>query len=438
MHFLSFQDESNYYPIEKALRPRLFSHILLFSTLGFFVTALIWAHYATLDEVTIGIGKVIPSSQVQIVQNLEGGILSALNIQEGDEVSQGQVILHIDDKRFAASFRKSRVSEAALKARIARLTAEAKGDKFVMFESLKNELGTVLQDEFALYQSRQRQLKSSIAVFKMQFNQKSQSLIEKRAELKQLRSSLVLAQKELNITAPMVKTGVISEVELLRIQRQLNDIKGKVQAARLAIPRAKSAKSEVSQKIKEARASFNNQALVELNQFKKELAEMTESSVALEDRVQRTLVRSPVHGIVKKIVTTTVGSVIQPGADLVEIVPLEDTLLIEAKIRPADIAFIRAEQKAVVKITAYDFSIFGGLESTVEHISADTIEDKDGESYYQIRVRTKTNYLGSTQDSFPIIPGMHATIDILTGKKTVMQYFLKPLRRAQEKALRER
>jgi membrane fusion protein, adhesin transport system len=438
MSFLSFQDERSYYPIEKAIRPRFFSHLIIFATLGFFITAIAWANYASLDEVTIGIGKVIPSSQIQIVQNLEGGILSELNIREGDEVKKGQVILHIDDKQFASSFRKNQVSEHVFKAIISRLSAEANGEEFSPSDELKNTLGNVLRDEMALYQSRQKKLLSTISVFNKKLDQKSQSLIEKRSELTQLRKSLVLAKKELTITQPMVKSGVISEVEFLRIQRQINDIEGKVQAVRLAIPRAKSAISEVRHKINETRETFKSDALTELNQFKQELAEASESSLALEDRVKRRSVRSPVHGIVKKIVTTTVGGIIQPGADLVEIVPLDDTLLIEAKIRPADIAFIRAEQKAVVKITAYDFSIFGGLDSKVVHISADTIEDKEGESFYLIRVRTDKNFIGSSEGSLPIIPGMHASIDILTGKKTVMQYLLKPLRRAREKALRER
>jgi len=423
---------------EQALKPRFFSHVFLFTTVCFFVTAILWANYAQLDEVTVGIGKAIPSSQVQVVQNLEGGILSVLSVQEGDEVQKGQIILRIDDKRFASSYRQSRVSGDTLKARVARLTAEASGAKFEPEVSLEKMLGAVLQDEVALYHSRHKQLQSTIAVLKKQHAQKAQTLVEKRAELKQLRRSLALAEKELHITKPMVGAGVISEVELLRIQRQVNDLRGDAQAVKLAIPRAQAATSEVQEKMQEAQAMFKSDALAELNEHKAELAELNEANVALQDRVARTLVQSPVRGIVKRIYVNTLGGIIRPGADLVEIVPLEDSLLFEVKIRPADIAFISAEQNAVVKITAYDFSIFGGLEGKVEHISADTFIEDDGESFYRIRIRTAKNYIGDTPGSLPIIPGMHASVDILTGKKTVMQYLLKPLRKAQEKALRER
>jgi adhesin transport system membrane fusion protein len=229
----------------------------------------------------------------------------------------------------------------------------------------------------------------------------------------------------------------MSEVDLLRLQREAATLKGELETTRLRIPRAESAVAEAEQKIEELTVSFRTQALAELNEIQAELSRLGESERALADRVTRTAVRSPVKGTIKRLNVATIGGVVQPGVDLVEIVPLEDTLLIEARIRPADIAFLHPGQAAMIKFTAYDFAIFGGLKAHLEHISADTMLDSHGEAFFLIRLRTERNYLGKKSEPLPIIPGMTVNIDILTGKKSVLDYLLKPLKRAQEKALRE-
>jgi adhesin transport system membrane fusion protein len=411
-------------------------HLILWITILFVITASLWAHQSTLDEVTRGIGKVIPSHHVQVVQNLEGGIISEILIQEGDVVEQNQVLLRIDDTRFASSYREGQLKSSALQAKIARLSAEAKGKTFRLPKGKEKQ--ALFRDEQALAASRQSELQANIDILNQQKEQKKREINEFKSKAQQLENSLALARKELNITEPLVEKGVMSEIELLRLQREVTHLRGELEAARLSIPRLQAAMRESDRKITELKINFRTTALAELNEIKAEVARVSESLRVDEHRVKRTAVRSPVKGTIKQIKVRTIGGVVQPGMDLVEIVPLDDTLLVEAQIRPSDIAFLHPGQKVMVKITAYDFSIFGGLKASLEHISADTIANERGESFFLIRVRTDRNYLGTEKNPLPIIPGMTVSVDILTGKKSLLTYLLKPIKKAQELALRER
>lgn len=412
--------------------------LMLWAVVLFFVFAAYWASIAELDEVTRGTGKVIPSSQVQVIQNLEGGILAEILVSEGDIVKPGQTLLRIDDTRFASSYREGRVGYLNLKARAARLQAEAEGVEFVIPEEVQNQQPELVQREFHLFQSRAEELESNIGILEQQVNQRKQELAELNVKEANLMGSYQLLRRELDLTAPLEKEGVVSEVEVIRLKRQVNDLDGQLKATRLAIPRLRSILEEAEQKVEETKLEFRAESREELNETLAELARTTEANQALEDRVKRTWVKSPVRGTVKQLMVNTVGGVIQPGMDLVEIVPLEDTLLVEAKIRPSDIAFIRPGQDVTVKLTAYDFAIYGGLHASLEHISADTITDSEGESFYLVRVRTDRNQLGSEAEPLPIIPGMQTEVDILTGKKTVLAYLVKPVLRGMNRALSER
>ena len=412
--------------------------LMLWAVVLFFVFAAYWASIAELDEVTRGTGKVIPSSQVQVIQNLEGGILAEILVSEGDIVKPGQTLLRIDDTRFASSYREGRVGYLNLKARAARLRAEAEGAEFVIPEEVQNQQPELVQREFHLFQSRAEELESNIRILEQQVNQRKQELAELNVKEANLVGSYQLLRRELDLTAPLEKEGVVSEVEVIRLKRQVNDLDGQLKATRLAIPRLRSILEEAEQKVEETKLEFRAKSREELNETLAELARTTEANQALEDRVKRTWVKSPVRGTVKQLMVNTVGGVIQPGMDLVEIVPLEDTLLVEAKIRPSDIAFIRPGQDVTVKLTAYDFAIYGGLHASLEHISADTITDSEGESFYLVRVRTDRNQLGSEAEPLPIIPGMQTEVDILTGKKTVLTYLVKPVLRGMNRALSER
>jgi adhesin transport system membrane fusion protein len=430
-----FMSEVSAATLESAHRA---GHSLLFLTLLFFVAAGWWAYETELDEVTRGEGKVIPSSKVQVIQNLEGGILAEVLVAEGDAVEKDQALLKIDDTRFASSFRETQLKYWELLARSKRLEAESEGKAFIVPTEVEKEQPALALNEKALFDSRKLELNSAISVLKQQEQQRRQELVEKQARQKQLERSYNLSNEELQMSEPLVAQGVMSPVEILRLKRSVNDLKGDMDANRLAIPRIRATLAEVRQKIDEQQVRFKTEATTQLSEVRAELERTKESLFSSEDRVTRTQVRSPVKGTIKQLKINTVGGVIQPGMDLIEIVPIEDNLLIEAHIRPADIAFLRPGQEAMIKLTAYDFSIYGGLPAKLERISADTITNDNDESFYLIYLRTEQNYLDSSKGPLSIIPGMTASVDILTGKKSVLDYLLKPIIKAQNEALRER
>jgi adhesin transport system membrane fusion protein len=322
------------------------------------------------------------------------------------------------------------------------LSAEAGSSAFVAPAALEGKAARLVAEERALYASRQKQLDANEVVLRQQAEQRGLELNEKKAKEAQLTQSLDLVERELAMTRPLVKEGVVSPVDVLRLERQASDLKGERDAARISIPRLEAAQEEVRKKIDELRAHFRAEANEELNKARAEQSALSAANTALDDRVKRTAVRAPVAGIVKRLKVNTVGGVVQPGQDLLEIVPLADTLLVEARVRPADIAFLRVGQDALVKLTAYDYSIYGGFRATLEHISADTLTTEAPgerpESFYQIRVRTKDKVPQSGGRPLPILPGMVATVDIQTGKRSVLHYLLKPIIKTKDMALRER
>ena len=415
------------------------SHIILWLAFSFVVIAIIWANFANLDEVTRGSGKTIPSSQIQVIQNLEGGILSEILIKEGELVDKGQALLKLDDVRFASSFNETKLKYYDLLATTARLTAEVNNQAIEIPDEVLQKHPSIAIDTKELLISRKHKLQANKQILKQQIFQKKQDLVELKSKTSQLSRSYGFLRKELQMTEPLVDEGAISPVEILRLQRNANDLKGELTAARLAIPRLTSSLDEAKNKLSELEIRFHTEALEELNIAKSELDIISESVLALKDRVTRTKIVSPVKGTIKQLKVTTIGGVIQPGMDLVEIVPLEDLLLVEAQIRPSDIAFLHPGQKAIVKLTAYDFSIYGGLAAELEHISPDTIiNEEDGKSYYLIRLKTNKTYLEKNGEKMRIIAGMTAEVDILTGKKSVLDYLLKPILKARDRALRER
>ena len=414
------------------------SRAILWAIAAFCAAALVWASRAPIEQMTRAMGTVIPARQVQVVQNLEGGILSELLVSEGHTVNEGQVLIRIDDTRFASSYRESRLHMLSLQAKAARLRAETEDGPYVDPVEVADAAPELVERERRLYETRQRELQTDLDIQRQQVTQRRQELLELRAREAQLTRSYGLLQKELGITRPLVRDGVVSEVDVLRLERRANELRGEMEGARLAIPRLESALAEAEAKADERALRFRNEASGQLNDAMAELARLAESSLALEDRVRRTLVRSPVNGVVKRILVNTVGGIIQPGMDLMEIVPSDDRLVIEARVQPADIAFVHPGQRAVVKLTAYDFSIYGSLAGHLEHVSADAITDEEGKSAYLARVRTERTHMGKDELTLPIIPGMVAEVDIVTGEKTVLQYLLKPFLRARERALRER
>ncbi|MDE1165925.1 MAG: HlyD family type I secretion periplasmic adaptor subunit [Pseudomonas sp.] len=417
--------------------PRL-SRLTVWLCAALIVAALVWAKFAVLQEVTMGEGKAIPSSKVQVIQNLEGGIVTEIFVREGQMVNKGDTLIRLDDTRFLSNKGESEADRYALMAQVERLSAEAEGKPFVVSDEVRTKAPQVAEDEMSFYTSRQRRLASEQTTLTEQLRQKTQELAEFRSKQEQYRSSLALLQQEMNMSAPLVGTGAISPVEILRLKRSAVEARGQMDATTLAIPRADAAINEIKSKLNESIQTFRSDASKDLNSKRTDLSKITATSIAIDDRVSRTTVVSPVHGIIKTLKVNTIGGVVQPGSDMVEIVPLEDNLLIEAKVRPQDVAFLHPGQPAMVKFSAYDYTIYGGLKAKLELISADTITDDKGNSFYLIQVRTDKNHLGGDSKPLLIIPGMTATVDIITGEKSVLDYVLKPVLKARTEAMRER
>ncbi len=415
-----------------------FARITVWVACTLLIVALLWANFAVLDEVTTGEGKAIPSGKVQTIQNLEGGIVAEIFVREGQIINKGDTLIRLDDTRFLSNQGETEADRLALLARLERLSAEAEGRPIAISDEILQNAPNLAEDELSLYRARQQRLDSEQHILGEQLRQKQQELAEFRSKQQQYRSSLGLIQQELNMSTPLVASGAISQVEILRLRRSAVEMRGSLDATTLAIPRAQSGVSEVERKLEESQLAFSSEAFKELNEVRTALKKITASSVAIQDRVSRTTVVSPVYGIINQLKVNTIGGVVQPGSDLLEIVPLEDNLLIEAKIRPQDVAFLHPGQKAMVKFSAYDYTIYGGLKAKLELISADTITDEEGKSFYLIQVRTDKSHLGSEQHPLLIIPGMIATVDIITGHKSVLDYMLKPVLKARSEALRER
>lgn len=378
-----------------------FSMIILYTITLVVVVALVWAHFARVEEITRGDGKVIPASREQLIQSLEGGILEELNVQEGDIVEKGQILLKIDPTRAGASYGESLSKVQGLKGSIARLRAEAY-DTPLTFPPDIAGIESIVRDETQAYNARLKTLNESVEA---------------------LKRSLTLAQNEVSLSEPLARRGLMSDVEILRLKRQAN---------------------EFSLQITERTNRFRSDANSELNRLESELAQAEEILRGRQDVMNRTTVVAPVRGTVNNIRVTTRGGVIQQGAEIMTLIPLEDNLLVEAKIKPSDVAFIHPGLPATVKITAYDYAIYGGLNGVVEHLSSDTLIDEEkarqgrGDStYYRVFVRTDRAALQVKDKSFPIMPGMVANVEIRTGEKTILSYILKPILKARE-AFRER
>ncbi|GAB4398101.1 MAG: HlyD family type I secretion periplasmic adaptor subunit [Rhodoferax sp.] len=399
------------------------------------ILLVIWAGVAEVDEVTRGEAKVVPSRQVQVIQSFDGGVVEAILVKEGDVVNQGDLLLRIDATRSASSMEEGVVNLAALRARAARLDALTRGVPFSPPPDLVKEAPQLIEAERRLYESRRSEIEAQVAQARSQLLQRQQELEEVTARRDQASRSLELATQELKANKPLLETGAASQMDILRLEREVVRLRGERDQAVAQIGRVKEAIRESTKKIQEVELTPRNQMRNELADVMGKIAAMQKGQVALADKVRLSEIRSPVKGTVKRLLVNTVGGVVLPGRDVLEIVPLDDALIVEARIRPQDIAFLRVGQDAVVKITAYDFAVYGGLPGVVEQIGADSITDEKGMPFYLVRVRTTKNSLGA---NMPIMPGMVAQVDILTGKKTVLSYLFKRVLKAKANALTEK
>ncbi len=419
-------------------KPTFKSQLIVWVIILVFIWLIIWASYAELDKIVRGDGRVVPATKVQLVQNLEGGIVEHILVSSGDFVEQDEVLIKLDNTQFVSIFGEALAEENALIARAARLEAEAKDGSFQMPKIFESEhVKTIFQREYSLYKNRIRRLNTSEQIIKQQIAQSRTELKDAFAQQKQLRRSFELLEREVQIMEPLVKRGIASEVDLLQINREKNDTFGKLQAVTHSIPKFRSVIKESEHQIKEAKQKFQNDAQEDLNKVLAQVFQLEKSRVALEDKVDRTSITSPVTGTISELLVSSIGEVIQPGSDLVRIIPDDDSLVIETKILPADIGFIHTGLTAKIRFTAYDFSIHGGLDGTVERISADSITDEEGNSFFIARIKTDRNHLGTVEHPLYLMAGMTATVDIIVGQHTVLEYLTKPIIKARDVALRE-
>jgi len=414
--------------ISKIIKIWLFSIILL----------IIWASLAQIDEITKGTGKVIPYGQNQIIQNLEGGIVESILAQEGKIVKAGDIILKIKNEKSSSTSRTNIMKYNELMAKKLRLDAEAHSSKFIRLKTNNKQLKNQIELSYQLYKSNQLEALAKDESIVQQIEQRKQELKEAKANIHSLKKSLEYVTEEILMTTPMVKQGIKSKVDFLKLKREANGIQNTIEAARLSLPRLRFAIEEYRSKRIESKQLFINNAKKEFNEVSAEIERLKTQQIAFSDQVSRTMVKSPVDGIVQKLFVNTIGGVIKPGADLVEIVPTDKRLYLEIQIKPSDIAFIHPGAEAQIKISAYDFSIHGGLTGKVVNISPDTVTDKKENTFYIIHIETKKNYLGTKEHPLKIIPGMTASADIVTGKKTLIEYILKPILKSKQYVFSER
>ena len=408
---------------------------ILYLIVGVFLSLIVWAGFAEVDEVARGEGRVIPSQQLQIVQSYDGGKVEDILIREGQVVAKDDLLLKIDPTRFESNLKENRSQYLSLSAEAAKLRALTQGSELTFPLEVTQEAPDIAQMERNAYASKKQEMSEQMAIYRSQLRQREQDVKEAKAALSQYQQSLALSNRELTVTKPLLASGAVSDIDIIRLERQIVEIEGEINRTQAVIERGEAAIEEAQNKINEVKLNMENRWKEQLSEVVLRLEALRQTESGLADKVKETELRSPVRGTIHRLHYNTVGGIIQPGSDVIEIIPLDDQLIIEARIAPKDIAFLRPKQPATIKFTAYDFAIYGGLDAEVTHISADTITDERDNTYYLVRLKTKKNRF---KDQLTIIPGMTTQVDIITGKKTVLSYLIKPILRATSQALSER
>ncbi len=413
--------------------------LLLFVILGCLIAAGVWAAVTEIDDVTRGDGRIVPSRSVQVVQAAETGVLQALHVAAGEVVDEGALLMELDRTMLASQLDQERQRAAGLMARIARLQAEIDGVEALVFApELVQATPQVVRSELALFAARRTELQAEIDVLERQRSQRRQEYEEGLVDAETASATLGIIEEEIAIIAPLVERRVEPETTMLGLRRNLAEWRGREVRARAGLLRLEAALDEIDDRIAALRSRGRAEALSQLSIATAELAELETRLPALAQRVTRSELRAPVRGVVNQINLTTLGGVAQAGEPLIEIVPLDDSLLVEAYLRPADIAFLYPGQPVRVKITAYDFSRYGGIEGEITRIGADAVQRPDREGpVFVVQVRTSTNILDADGAAVEIIPGMVAEVDILSGRRTVLDYLTQPIVRVKDRALRD-
>lgn len=404
------------------------------------LTALVWANFTEIDEVTRGEGRVIPATRTQTIQATEAGVVEVIAVKIGQIVNKGDIIIQLDDTPTSSDLGELQARTKALKAKLARLEVEASDDPNAEFECpLPDDGIAICENEIRLLQARVEAFENTRGVLEQRLLQREKEKNEALANVSSVEGSLAISERELALLEPMARRKLVAETELIRAQREFNDLQGQLNALNETIPRIAGAITEAQLQLNELALQFRQEALAERTNTLSELSVLEESEKGEFSRVERTEIRAPVDGVINTLEINTVGSFVQPGATIAELVPTSEELIVEARVAPKDVAFVVKGQPALVKITAFDFSIYGGLDGVVENISPDSIIDQQtGDAYFEVRVKTDRSYLEKNERKFEITPGMVSSVDIMTGRKSIMDYLLKPLNKGRQEAFTER
>ena len=420
------------------LRPSVASHFMLLTVASLVGAFFVWAGTSEIEEITRGGGKVVPTQEIQVVQSLEGGILTELFVTEGQQVKKGDVLLKINDVASSSEERGAEARSLALKAKKTRLNAEAQGKTFVAPKEVLEKFPNIARNEEALFRSRQQELNNAKSILDNKISSARAELREVQAKINRLSDSRGSLKKELSLTEKMVAKRAVPEIEAIRLRREISDVSGQMREATQRKSGLDADLRGAQRERADRENKFKSQVLGELNEIESQISQLKENLTAIGDRVDRSEVRSPVDGVVNKVAIKTIGGIIEPAMQLVEVVPLDDELKIIARVLPQEIAFLRQGQEANIKISAYDSQRYGALKGVLTRIGANSVTDKEGNVAFEIELEANQNYLGTKENPLPITPGMVAEVEIITGERTILSYLAKPVLRAKDKALTER
>lgn len=416
--------------------------LVISAVCAFLLIAVLWAGWAEVDELSRAAGRVIPSGKTQVIQSAEAGVVAEILVRPGQQVNKGQQLIRLDDTTTSSSAGEVEARVRALEAQVARLRVEYQATSdfaYVCPEEIEATAPSICENEANLLNVRAQALARGKDVLLQRVEQRRRELNETVSNRGRLERAAALAEESLAVLEPLARKGLVAQTEYIAAQRDVNDLAGQIEAAEESIARLQAALAEAELQVQQADLQFRQDALAEMTLRLAELASADEQLRGATDRVTRTDIRSPVDGIVNNLEVNTIGAVVAAGTRLLDIVPVSETLLVEARLKPSDVAFILPGQKANIKLTAYDFSIFGGLTGEVQNVSADSIVDpQTQETYYLVLVKADSATLLYRDKELPILPGMVTDVEILTGKKTVLQYLLKPINKTREEAFRER
>lgn len=427
--------------IQSPQPPRSWLYVVVIIS-AFSIVALLWASWAEVDEMSRAEGRVIPSGKTQIIQAAEAGVVTNILVRSGERVTQGQQLVTLDDTNTASSAGEVEARVLALLAQTTRLRAESQGldaASFICPAEITASAPEICDSEIALMNSRQASLDQGMQVLAQRVEQRQRELGEASANDVRLAANLRIANERLTMMEPLAQRGLVAQTAFLDVQREVSDLSGQIAAGAESIARIEAALKEAKLQVDQATLQFRQDALAELTVGLAQLASGQQQLRGAEDRVRRTDIRSPVDGVVNNVDINTIGGVVAAGEKLLDIVPISDVLLVEARLRPADVAFIIPGQEARIKLTAYDYSIYGGLTGKVTNVSADSMVDPNTqETYYLVQIQADTAVLEYRGRELPVLPGMVTSVDILTGKRTILQYLLKPINKVQQEAFSER